>query len=291
MGYVRFKGNPEVFQMHVKAIGDNMVQLYPPIPNVDVTAGFEMLTKEVNGKVYGDYLKYRTVYKKEEDGRIILSNDGSVWVEPVIVVKFATNGNGELVGETEQTVKTYEELIVPTVIPNENYEFVGWNPEIPKTGKVESNMTFTAQMEYVPTLEEVQSQKVSEMNDAQQTTIQNGMDIVLSDGHTEHFTLTDHDQTSLMGLQTLVAQGVESIPWHTSDQTEHCKYYSNADMAIITTKALQFVTYHVTYFRDLRIYIRALTDKEKVKTINYGMLIPVEYQSEVLKDYLRSLEG
>ena len=291
MGYVRFKGNPEVFQMHVKAIGDNMVQLYPPIPNVDVTAGFEMLTKEVDGKVYGDYLKYRTVYKKEEDGSIILSNDGSVWVEPVIVVKFATNGNGELVGETEQTVKTYEELIVPTVIPNENYEFVGWNPEIPKTGKVESNMTFTAQMEYVPTLEEVQSQKVSEMNDAQQTTIQNGMDIVLSDGHTEHFTLTDHDQTSLMGLQTLVAQGVESIPWHTSDQTEHCKYYSNADMAIITTKALQFVTYHVTYFRDLRIYIRALADKEKVKSINYGMLIPVEYQSEVLKDYLRNMEG
>ena len=291
MGYVRFKSNQEVFQMHVKAIGDNMVQLYPPIPNVDVTAGFEMLTKEVDGKVYGDYLKYRTVYKKEEDGSIILSNDGSVWVEPVIVVKFATNGNGELVGETEQTVKTYEELIVPTVLPNENYEFVGWNPEIPKTGKVESNMTFTAQMEYVPTLEEIQSQKVSEMNDAQQVTIQQGMDIQLSDGHTEHFTLTDHDQTSLMGLQTLVAQGVESIPWHTSDQAEHCKYYSNADMAIITTKALQFVTYHVTYFRDLRIYIRALTDKEKVKTINYGMLIPVEYQSEVLKDYLRILEG
>ena len=285
MGYVRFKSNPEVFQMHVKVIGDNMVQLYPPIPNVDVTAGFEMLTKEVDGKVYGDYLKYRTVYKKEEDGSIILSNDGSVWVEPVIVVKFATNGNGELVGETEQTVKTYEELIVPTVLPNENYEFVGWNPEIPKTGKVESNMTFTAQMEYVPTLEEIQSQKVSEMNDAQQVTIQQGMDIQLSDGHTEHFTLTDHDQTSLMGLQTLVAQGVESIPWHTSDQTEHCKYYSNADMAIITSKALQFVTFHVTYFRDLRIYVRALEDKEAVSNVFYGMSIPEEYQSDVLKDF------
>ena len=285
MGYVRFKSNPEVFQMHVKAIGDNMVQLYPPIPNVDVTAGFEMLTKEVNGKVYGDYLKYRTVYKNEEVGSIILSNDGSVWVEPVIVVKFATNGNGELVGETEQTVKTYEELIVPTVLPNENYEFVGWNPEIPKTGKVESNMTFTAQMEYVPTLEEIQSQKVSEMNDAQQVTIQQGMDIQLSDGHTEHFTLTDHDQTSLMGLQTLVAQGVESIPWHTSDQAEHCKYYSNADMAIITSKALQFVTIHVTYFRDLRIYVRALEDKEAVSNVFYGMSIPEEYQSDVLKDF------
>lgn len=292
MGNARFKGYQEVFQINIKNINNNMVQLYTPIPNANITAGFELLTN--SGKVYGNYLDYTTLFRKMEDGSVVLSNDGSVYIPPeppVYKVVFSTDGNGKLVGETEQTVKTYEELIVPTVLPNENYEFVGWNPEIPKTGKVESNMTFTAQMEYVPTLEEIQSQKVSEMNDAQQVTIQQGMDIQLSDGHTEHFTLTDHDQTSLMGLQTLVAQGVESIPWHTSDQAEHCKYYSNADMAIITTKALQFVTYHVTYFRDLRIYIRALTDKEKVKTINYGMLIPVEYQSEVLKDYLRSLEG
>ena len=55
MGYVRFKSNPEVFQMHVKAIGDNMVQLYPPIPNANITAGFELLTN--SGKVYGNYLE------------------------------------------------------------------------------------------------------------------------------------------------------------------------------------------------------------------------------------------
>ena len=285
MNYIRFVGSDIVHEVNLKQISQNLVQINAPIPSAYISAGFEVLTRPKNGKVFGDYKKYKTIYKKEEDGSVILSNDGSVWVEPVIVVKFATNGNGELVGETEQTVKTYEELIVPTVLPNENYEFVGWNPEIPKTGKVESNMTFTAQMEYVPTLEEIQSQKVSEMNDAQQVTIQQGMDIQLSDGHTEHFTLTDHDQTSLMGLQTLVAQGVESIPWHTSDQTEHCKYYSNADMAIITSKALQFVTFHVTYFRDLRIYIRALEDKQSVSNVFYGMSIPEEYQSDVLKDF------
>lgn len=290
MGYVRFKGSPDVFQMQIKTIGSNMVQLYPPLPEVDVTVGFEMLTRQKGGKVYGNYLAYTTLHRKLEDGAVILSNDGSVWTEPVYKVTFTTNGNGEIKGELEQTPKRYEELVVPEVIPDENYEFIGWNPEIPGEGKVDKEITFVAQLQYVPTLEEVQNEKVAEMNNAQQMTIQQGLDITLSDGSVEHFTLTDHDQTSLMGLQTLVAQGVESIPWHTSDQAEHCKYYSNEDMGIITTKALQFVTFHVTYFRDLRICIRALARKEDVSNIFYGMNIPEEYQSEVLKDYLKTME-
>ena len=285
MGYVRFKSNPEVFQMHVKVIGDNMVQLYPSIPNVDVTAGFEMLTKEVNGKVYGDYLKSRTVYKKEEDGSVILSNDGSVWKEPVYTVTFE-GLNCTMVGKTTQNVKTYDELEIPVAIPNENYEFVEWNPVIPLHGKITKNEKYNAKVNYVKTLEETKEEKVTEMNNTQQSVIQQGLDITLSDGTVEHFTLKDQDQTSLMGLQNLVAQGIERIPWHTADQSEHCKYYSNADMAIIAEKALQFITYHVTYFRDLRIYIRSLQTKEEIQNVTYGMEIPLEYQSEVLKDFL-----
>lgn len=136
---------------------------------------------------------------------------------------------------------------------------------------------------YVPTLEEVQEQKVIEINNVQQTVIAQGIDVTLTDGTVEHFTLTDHDQTSLMGLQVQVAQGVEQIPWHTSDQSEHCKFYSNADMALITTAAMSYVTWHVTYFRDLRIYIRSLTTKEEVEAVAYGMDIPAEYRSEPLK--------
>ena len=136
---------------------------------------------------------------------------------------------------------------------------------------------------YVPTLEEVQERKVAEMNNAQQAIIAQGIDVTLTDGTTEHFTLTEHDQTSLMGLQSQVAQGAEQIPWHTSDQSEHCKFYSNADMALITTAAMSCVTWHVTYFRDLRIYIRSLQTKEEVEAVDYGMDIPTEYQSEPLQ--------
>ena len=142
---------------------------------------------------------------------------------------------------------------------------------------------------YVPTLEEVKEKKIWEMNAEQQTTIQNGIDVTLTDGTVEHFTLTDHDQTSLMGLQTQIVQGVEQIPWHTSDQDDHCKYYSNADMSRIVTAAMGFVTYHVTYFRDLRIYINSMLDKESVEAVEYGIYIPKEYQSEVLKDLYTSM--
>lgn len=139
---------------------------------------------------------------------------------------------------------------------------------------------------YEPTLFELQESKIREMNNEQQKIIQTGINVTLTDGTTEHFTLTSQDQTSLMGLQAQVAQGLDNIPWHTSNQTEHCKYYSNADMSLIVTSAMQYVTWHVTYFRDLRIYIRSLDEKEAVTNIYYGVAIPEEYQSQPLKDMI-----
>lgn len=136
---------------------------------------------------------------------------------------------------------------------------------------------------YEPTLEELQEQKIREMNNVQQQTIKDGVNVTLSDNTTEHFSLKDQDQTSLMGLQLKAAAGLEQIPWHSSDETEHCKFYSNADMQLITAAAVECVMWHVTYYRDLRIYIRSLSTKEEVKSVFYGMPIPKAYQSEPLK--------
>lgn len=133
------------------------------------------------------------------------------------------------------------------------------------------------------TLKDAQENKVAKMNSAQQAAIENGVDVRLTDGTTEHFSLTQYDQQSLMGLQSLVASGQESIPWHNSNESEHCKFYSNADMKKIIESALSYVTFHVTWFRDLRIYIRSLTDIESVQAITYNTEIPVQYQSEVLQ--------
>lgn len=141
---------------------------------------------------------------------------------------------------------------------------------------------------YIPTLDEVREIKVAEMNVLQESAIQAGIEVTLTDGTVEHFDLTEKDRNQLAVLQTMIARGDEKIPWHTSDEAEHCKYYSNEDMVRITTAALEYVTYHETYFRDLRIYIRSLDTKEKVETVTYGMEIPEKYRSQPLDDMLAS---
>lgn len=139
---------------------------------------------------------------------------------------------------------------------------------------------------YIPTLEEVKEAKVVEMNAVQQSIIEDGVTVKLSDGSEEHFTLTEKDQLSLFGLKDGVNDGEEKLPWHVDDESIHCCYYTPEDTRIITKTAKRFVTFHVTYFRDLRIYIRSLETKEDVEAITYGIMIPEEYQSVPLKDML-----
>ena len=81
-----------------------------------------------------------------------------------------------------------------------------------------------------------------------------------------------------------VQAGIEQIPWHTSDHDEHCEYFTNEQMKSIIEKATGFLTYHITYFRDLRIYINNLSSKEEIEAVEYGIQIPNEYKSDVLKD-------
>lgn len=221
--HVLFLDNTDMVEASVKKLGEHLIQISGAEVNL---SGFHLLNDA--GSVFGKYDGFKTLYKENEDS-YILSNDGSVYVEPV---------------EPE-----------PMPVPE-------------------------------PTLDEVKEAKVAEMNKAQQDAIQSGVDVTLSDGSTEHFSLTERDQTSLVGLQAQVAIGAENIPWHTSDEDEHCKFYSNADMAKITSSALSYVTWHVTYFRDLRIYIRSLESKEEVEQVTYGMNIPEAYQSEPLKAML-----
>lgn len=291
MAYIRFKDSKTLVPCSVKVESSGNVVTLKFKGNVVVdTSGFDVfLDKEAENNIGGSsYHGFTTVYRNDETtakyNGYQLSNDGSIYVPPKMITTFVSGSGGTVEGVTKQEVSDYSELIIPNPVPDDNYRFVKWEPEIPDSGEVTTSRTFTALFEYVPTLEEVKESKIVEMNAAQQSAIQMGIDVTLTDGTVEHFTLSDHDQTSLMGLQTQVAQGVEQIPWHTSDKTEHCKYYSNADMLLIVTAAMQYVTFHVTYFRDLRIYINAMSDKELVEAVTYGVYIPVEYQSEVLKD-------
>ena len=126
--------------------------------------------------------------------------------------------------------------------------------------------------------------KLEELSDICTKTIYDGLNIRLSDGTTEHFTLDEHDQLNLSGIGLQLLQGAETVAWHTSDATKPCKFYSAEDASKIISTLTVYKSYHITYFRDLRIYMNSLTNISDINCIEYGSAIPDDFKSDVLKN-------
>ena len=71
---------------------------------------------------------------------------------------------------------------------------------------------------YVPTLEELQAAKKREISQACETAIYSGVDVTLTDGSAEHFSLTEHDQLNLFGKQVQLAAGTTELEYHADGQ-------------------------------------------------------------------------
>lgn len=140
---------------------------------------------------------------------------------------------------------------------------------------------------YDNTLEFLRASKISEMSRYCNTVITNGIDVELSDGQSYHFSLTTQDQLNLLTLSTLIAGGQQQIPYHADD--ELCKFYDAVDMLAIIQKATEFKSFQVTYFNALKAYIESLDSIEEIGAVEYGMDIPEEFQSDVLKALLENI--
>ena len=158
---MQYIGLKTEYQVNFQTVSDHIVEIKGNIPAK--TKGFMLKREGSTGRGdQWDYSAYTAIYRIVEGG-VQFSNNGSVYVEPVPKVSFYTNGGGTLDGETTQEVNDYSELVVPTPIANADYEFTSWSPEIPKSGEVKNNRTFTAiftstlpipEPEPEPTLEE-----------------------------------------------------------------------------------------------------------------------------------------
>lgn len=137
---------------------------------------------------------------------------------------------------------------------------------------------------YEPTLAELQASKKQEISAACEQAIYSGVNVTLADGSTEHFALTEHDQLNLFGKQVQLAAGTDKMEYHSDGQP--CKYYSASDMKAIITAAMTYVSYHTTYCNALNMWIAGVSDKNELNQITYGVSVPEQYQSEVLKAYL-----
>lgn len=165
--YIKFLDSKTPIECAVKQIAPNIVELKFADEIIVNTSGFNAyLDKECEYDIGGNsYIGFTTVYRNDETtiarNGYQLSNDGSVYTPPIPVITFTTNGGGTLDGITEQQLTKYEQLKVPTPIADTDYEFSNWSPEIPSSGDIDANKTFTAifvstlpEPEPEPTLEE-----------------------------------------------------------------------------------------------------------------------------------------
>lgn len=130
-------------------------------------------------------------------------------------------------------------------------------------------------------IEFLKTSKINEMSYTCNQLIESGFDVELSDGLTHHFSLTTQDQLNLITLSNMAAQGVQQIPYHADG--ELCCFYSPADINTIVNQATVFKTYHTTYYNALKNYINHLDNIEDIAAVTYGMELPLEYQTDVLK--------
>lgn len=197
------------------------------------------------------------------------------------------DGMSEFPTSDFKTVKLVE-------IDEEEYEILkealGLNEEIiydePEEPDVEPTEEETI---YDNTLEMVKNQKIKRMSTICEQNIVNGIDVELSDGNIHHFSLTVQDQLNLTSLFELVKAGETNIPYHADG--ELCRYYPAGDITMIVNKAKELITYHTTYFNSLQSYISALDSIETIGAIEYGIEIPIEYQSDIWKEINQNEEA
>ena len=133
-------------------------------------------------------------------------------------------------------------------------------------------------------LEQIRTLKKSEISESCEQTIYNGIDVEMSTG-TQHFSLTEKDQINIFVLKETIDSGETQIEYHSDGNP--CIYYCVEDIQKLIAAAMGFVKYNTTYCNSLNVWISKETNAQTISEMYYGMEIPEEHQSEVLKNYIR----
>lgn len=178
-----------------------------------------------------------------------------------------------------------EEVI--SFVPTAEQQIQTVNSQISHLSKISGIGVETSTLNQ-PTLEELKEVKRAEINAACGQTICNGLTVDLSIGF-EHFSLSQTDQLNLFGLQAQIASGITQIIYHADEQP--CRFYPAADISLLIEKAMFHISYHITYTNSLKIWIDNIETLDELENIYYGVDIPIDYQSDVLKTYIAQINS
>lgn len=124
----------------------------------------------------------------------------------------------------------------------------------------------------------VMSAKLSEISNACNAVIVNGVDIKFGE-ETVHFNLSIEDQSNINNLFRVVELGGTEFPYQADGGV--CRIYTAAEIAAIYIAAQTLITTQTTYHNELKQYVQTLTDVEEVSAIQYGMTLPEPYLTEM----------
>lgn len=132
------------------------------------------------------------------------------------------------------------------------------------------------------TLAEVRARKLDVMLNESRQVIYDGVDVELSDGHTEHFALGIDEQLDLITLFSLASIGQEQIPFHNANG--ECAYYSSNEIMSIINAANKLKMYHAAYMDSLKKWISNMSDIAQIGNVRYGDAVPEAYHTELYRD-------
>ncbi len=127
---------------------------------------------------------------------------------------------------------------------------------------------------YVPTLEEVISNKVYELDASCQYAIVNGVDVEIGD-KTEHFSYTIEDQANIDDIAQMAKSTGMEQSYHCDNGS--CKLYSAEKITKIYMAQKMNKAHNITYNNQLKLYVKSLTEKFDVEAVTYGQELTGEY--------------
>lgn len=120
--------------------------------------------------------------------------------------------------------------------------------------------------------------RTNEFNYFCERSISRGIDVTLSDGSIEHYSLSDKDQINILRNITNAVMGMEELEYHADGGPQ--KTYSVEDMNRIYSTMQAKINSETTYRNNLREWIQRMNDFESIRKIRYGDEIPEEYWTE-----------
>ena len=124
----------------------------------------------------------------------------------------------------------------------------------------------------------VMSAKLSEISNACNAVIVNGVDIKFGEENV-HFNLSIEDQSNINNLFRVVELGGTEFPYQADGGV--CRIYTAAEIAAIYIAAQTLITTQTTSHNELKQYVQTLTSAEEVSAIQYGMTLPEPYLTEM----------